>query len=220
MSYLGKHPTQTDRTTSGTFQVNELVERQKRGMHPSSSNWDLISYVNTRDGDSNIADAYDFTLPDYDVFFFDLAESNFQTGTSQSAAEPRFQISEDNGSSFISSNYATQRTYGSQSSSVQNSGFASADGIRLTVNAYHVTVPTFAAYAYIFNAKTNGKRTTIVGKAQYKDTSALGAWSEFFGNNSSTNVSTDLRFYTSDIGQTNAQITLVASLYGCKNYGK
>lgn len=219
MSYLGKHPIQTDRTTSGTFQVNELVERQKRGMHPNTS-WDLVGYVNTRDGDSDIADAYDFTLPDYDVFFFDIAESNFQTNTGQSAAEPRIQYSEDNGTTFLSANYPTQRSYGDQSSSINNSGFASTDGVRLTVDTYHVTVPTFAAYAYIFNAKTNGKRTTIVGKAQYKTTSALGAWGEFYGSNSSTNVTTDIRFYTSDIGQTNAQITLVASLWGCKNYGK
>ena len=220
MSYIGTHPVQTDRTTSGTFQVNELIERQKRGMHPNSS-WDLVGYVNTRDGDSNIADAYDFALPDYDVFYLDIAESSFQTGTSQSSAEPRIQFSEDNGTTFLSANYPSQRSYGdSTSTTINNSGFATTDGIRLTTNTYHITVPTFGAYAYIFNAKTNGKRTTIVGKAHFKNTSATANWGEFFGNNTSTNVTTDIRFYTSDIGQANAQIVLVASLWGCKNYGK
>jgi hypothetical protein len=221
MSYIGQHPIQTDRRTSGTFKANELIERQKRGMHPNS-HWDMISFVNIRDADSNIAQAYDFTLPSgYDVFFYNIAQSGFQTSKGVSSAEPRIQISEDNGSSFLNSNYNTQRSYGSQSSTtINNSGFASADGIRITVNQYHVTVPKTAGYHYIFNANRNDKPTVFVGKQFYADTSNLGSYGEYFGAHTSTNVTTDFRIYTSDIGGTNSEFILVTSLWGCKNYSK
>ena len=94
----------------------ELIEKQKRGMHPNT-HWDMITYVNTRDADSAIAQSYDFTLPvGYDVFFWNITECGFQTSTNRRSAEPRIQISEDNGSSFLSSGYNGQRTSGSQQS--------------------------------------------------------------------------------------------------------
>jgi|TARA_R100000479_G_scaffold74881_1_gene36337 hypothetical protein len=220
MSYIGQHPIQTDRSTSGTFQANELIEKQKRGMFPNT-HWDMISFVNTRDGDSNIAQSYDFTLPDYDVFFFNIAQTNFQTGTGVSSAEPRIQISEDNGSSFISANYNTQRTSGSQTgTSISNNASTGIDSIRLTLNQYHVTVPKCAGYHYIFNAKNSSKPTVFVGKQFYADTSNNGSYGEYWGANTSTNATTDIRFYTSDIGGTNSEIVLVMSLWGCKNYSK
>ena len=221
MSYIGTHPVQTDRTTSGTFQVNELIERQKRGLHPNS-HWEMISFVNNYDGESALAQSYDFTLPvGYDVFFWNITKAHFQTSKGVSSAEPRVQISEDNGSSFLSANYATQRSYGAQdSTTINNSGFASADGIRISVNTFHVTVPKFAGYNYIFNANKNDKPTVFVGKAFYADTSNNGSYTEYFGAHSSTNATTDFKFYTSDIGGTNSEFVTVTALWGCKNYSK
>ena len=221
MSNIGTHPVQTDRTTSGTFQVNELIERQKRGMHPNS-HWEMISFVNNYDGESSLAQSYDFSLPSgYDVFFWNITKAHFQTSKGVSSAEPRVQISEDNGSSFLSANYGTQRSYGAQdSTTINNSGFTSADGIRITVNQFHVTVPKFAGYNYIFNANKNDKPTVFVGKAFYADTSNNGSYSEYFGAHTSTNITTDFKFYTSDIGGTNSEFVYVGALWGCKNYSK
>ena len=221
MVYIGTHPIQTDRTTSGTFQVNELIERQKRGMHPNT-HWDMITYVNTRDADSAIAQSYDFTLPvGYDVFFWNITECGFQTSTSQSSAEPRIQISEDNGSSFLSSGYNGQRTSGTQQSgTIANNGYLSADAIRMTINQFHSSVPKFAGYNWIFNANKNDKRTVFVGKSFYADTSHYGSYGEYSGMSTTDNITTDFKLYSSDIGQTNSAFRLVMSLWGCKNYSK
>jgi hypothetical protein len=221
MSYIGTHPVQTDRTTSGTFQVNELIERQKRGMHPNT-NWDMISFVNNVDGESSIAQSYDFSLPSgYDVFFFNVAKAHFQTSKGVSSAEPRIQISEDNGSSFLSSSYNGQRSSGTQSGTgIANNGYTSTDGIRMTINQFHVTVPKFAGYNYIFNANNSSKQTMFVGKSFYADTSNNGSYGEYIGHHTNNNVTTDFKLYTSDIGGTNSEFVLIASLWGCKNYSK
>ena len=204
-----------------TFQLNELIVRKKRGMHPNS-HWEMISFVNNYDGESSLAQSYDFSLPSgYDVFFWNITKAHFQTSKGVSSAEPRVQISEDNGSSFLSANYGTQRSYGAQdSTTINNSGFTSADGIRITVNQFHVTVPKFAGYNYIFNANKNDKPTVFVGKAFYADTSNNGSYSEYFGAHTSTNITTDFKFYTSDIGGTNSEFVYVGALWGCKNYSK
>lgn len=221
MSYIGTHPIQTDRRTSGTFQVNELIERQKRGMHPNS-HWEMISFVNNFDGDSSVAQSYDFTLPsNYDVFFWSLSKAHFETNHGVSSAEPRLQISEDNGSSFLSSSYNGQRSNGSQSSTtISNNGYVSADGIRMTINQFHVTVPKFSAYNYIFNANNSSKQTMFVGKAYYADTSNNGSYGEYIGHHTNNAVTTDFKLYTSDIGGTNSEFVLVAALWGCKNASK
>ena len=221
MSYIGTHPVQTDRTTSGTFQVNELIERQKRGMHPNT-NWDMISFINNVDGDSSVAQSYDIKLPSgYDVFFFNVAKAHFETSHGVSSAEPRIQISEDNGSSFLSSSYNGQRTSANQtSSSLSNNGYTSSDGIRMTINQFHVTVPKFAGYNYIFNANNSSKQTMFVGKSFYADTSNNGSYMEYIGHHTNNAVTTDFKLYTSDIGGTNSEFVLISSLWGCKNYSK
>ena len=70
------------------------------------------------------------------------------------------------------------------------------------------------------NTNKNDKPTVFVGKAFYADTSNNGSYSEYFGAHTSTNITTDFKFYTSDIGGTNSEFVTVAALWGCKNYSK
>lgn len=221
MSYIGTHPVQTDRSFTGAVQANDLLELKRNGSYPSS-NWDCLYADAYGTNDANIGYEYIYSLPTaYDVFYFVWGGVNFVPTATQSNSNLGFRFSEDNGSTFISSNYYYERLYGNQSSSgINTSGGSGLSYIQTAFTWGLYSSPLMAnLQGYILNANTN-KPTMIKGTTVERDTNGLGMWVDWLGTYNSSNVTTDIKFLNSKFGAAGSEMHCEITIWGYKHRAK